>query len=247
MSSLTVNVPVADMRTAADHRSERVSQALYGHVVKSLDVQGDFVLCESGEGYRGWIGRSYLSSGLAISGNVAVVTSLFAVLGRENTGGRLTLPYGARLESGGGELFFDLDGAEITLIFGRLSIDEPVSLSTALEEAHALVSVPYLWGGSSTFGYDCSGFTQAIYRRAGVMLPRDSKDQAQTGREIALVDSLPGDLVFFPGHVAIHLGQRSILHSSRRRGMVAIESLESGHRHYRDDLDGKITTVRRVI
>lgn len=247
MSSLLVGIPVADMRTSADHRSERVSQALYGHLVNTLDAHGDFELCETGDGYRGWIGRSYLSGIPGSSSNITVVTSLFAVFDREHKGGRLTLPYGARIVSGGGDLFYDLDGAEMTLMFGRVNIEETVPLSVALEEAYALVSVPYLWGGASTFGFDCSGFTQAIYRRAGVNLPRDSKDQAQIGREVTLAESLSGDLIFFPGHVALHLGQRMILHSSRLRGMVAIESLNAEHPKYRADLDGKITTIRRVI
>ena len=247
MSRLSVSIPVADMRTSADHRSERVSQALYGHLVTTLEASGDFVLCEADDGYRGWIGRSYLAPAPQGMNNLCIVTSLFAVFDRENTSGRLTLPYGARIVSGGGDLFYDLDGAELTLIFGRVNIEEAVSLNVALAEAHAFVSVPYLWGGASTFGFDCSGFTQAIYRRAGVKLPRDSKDQAMVGREIALAESLSGDLIFFPGHVAIHLGQRMILHSSRLRGMIAIDSLDAEHPQYRADLDGKVTGVRRVI
>ncbi len=247
MSSLSVNIPVADMRTSADHRSERVSQALYGHLVRVHEETGDFVFGETADGYRGWIGRSYLHITPGQLSNNTVVTSLFAVFDREDGGGRLTLPYGARIVSGGGDLFYDLDGAEHTLVFGRVALDEPIPLDRVIEEASALVSVPYLWGGSSTFGFDCSGFTQAIYRRAGVNLPRDSRDQSRVGREVALAESLAGDLIFFPGHVALHLGRREILHSSRLRGMVAVESLNAEHPHFRSDLYGKITTVRRVI
>lgn len=246
MENLTVAIPVADMRQDADHRSQRVSQALYGHSVRSIEDNSEFVRCESADGYNGWIGHSYLVTAPQATNNVCVVTSLFAVFDRTDSGGRLTLPYGARIVSAGGELFHDLDGSEFALVFGRVNIDEPIPLSRAIEEARSLLSVPYLWGGSSTFGYDCSGFTQAVYRRAGIRLPRDSKDQSQFGREVTLDESLVGDLIFFPGHVAIHLGDKDILHASRLRGVVAIESLEAGHRHFRSDLDGKITTIRRA-
>lgn len=246
MESLQVAIPVADMRHSADHRSQRVSQALYGHSVMVIEVSGDFARCESADGYSGWIGRSYLTSALPTSSNVCVVTSLFAIFDHSDGRGRLTLPYGARIVSAGGELFHDIDGSVLSLVFGRVNIDEPMPLKLALDEAESLVSVPYLWGGSSTFGYDCSGFTQAVYRRAGIQLPRDSKDQSLVGREVTLLESVSGDLIFFPGHVAIHLGNKNILHASRLRGVVAIESFEPGHRNYRSDLDDKITTVRRL-
>lgn len=247
MNQTQVIVPVADMRLAADHRSERVSQALYGHLVTVIAASGDFARCDSADGYSGWIGRSYLSTPNSAPGNLAVVTSLLAVFAGENTGSRLTLPYGAHINSGGGDLFYACDRSEYSLVFGRVNMNEPVSLAHAIDEALACVSVPYLWGGASTFGFDCSGFTQAIFRRAGILLPRDSKDQATVGREVAVTESVAGDLIFFPGHVAIHLGQKKILHASRLRGMVAVESLDAGHPNYRADLDGKITTIRRVL
>lgn len=247
MDKAIVCLPVADMRRSPDHRSERVSQALYGHSVTIIETQGEFSLGETEDGYRGWIGNAYLLQEAQQSRNATVVTSLMAVFDGEHRVGRLTLPYGAKIVSGGGDLFHTLDGQKMTLTSGRLGIPESPGFASVLDEALALISVPYLWGGASSFGFDCSGFTQAVFRRLEIQLPRDSKDQALLGNEIRLEESISGDLIFFPGHVAIHLGHLAILHSSRLRGIVAIDSLAPDHSRYRADLAGKITTVRRVL
>lgn len=247
VESFVITVPVADMRHAPDHRSERISQVLYGHSVESIDDRGEFVQCRSADGYTGWIGRAYLTQTQQMSSNNCVITSVFAVLELAEGENRAVLPYGARIASVGADRFRGPNGQDLTLVFGRINVDEPISLVNALDESRTLLSVPYLWGGTSSFGYDCSGLTQAVYRRAGIRLPRDSKDQALVGREVTLADSTGGDLIFFPGHVAIHLGDNDILHASRLRGTVAVESLEPGHKHFRSDLDGKVTAIRRFV
>lgn len=247
MNTKQVIVPVADLRARPEHRSERVSQALYGHLVEAIEQEQDFTLVETVDKYRGWIGSTYLANAGKPSDHMTIVTSLLAVLKIGDTDGRLLLPYGSRIVSGGGDVFYHYDGTELSLIFGRLNATDLVSLDIVMHEALSLISVPYLWGGNSSFGYDCSGFTQELFRRTGTILPRDSKDQAKFGREVSLQESIAGDLILFPGHVAIHLGNSQILHSSRLRGIVQIDSLVPDSSNYRPDLDGKMTTIRRVI
>ncbi len=247
MEKLVVQVPVADMRAAPQHRAERISQALYGHAVDVLAHQDEFVRTRSDDGYSGWIASAYLQHETTLAGNMTVVTSQVAVFSSDDGKRRLSLPYGAVLRSGGGELFYDVNGRDLHLVFGRLSLADKVDLPEALHEAQSLISVPYLWGGSSSYGYDCSGLVQALYRRYGIVLPRDSKDQAATGTEVNLTQAVSGDLVCFPGHVALYLGEGKILHSSRLRAGVQIESLLAGSEDFRADLADKITTIRRVI
>jgi gamma-D-glutamyl-L-lysine dipeptidyl-peptidase len=248
MTVKTIVVPVADMRREPNHRSERLSQALYGFTVVVKDARDQFDLVRTPDGYEGWMAQSYLQEPGASDTSQAVVSSRWALFALD--GGReLALPFGSLVRADcDGELYRDCrDSQRMVLVAG--SVDESIFRPELAPEtiAMSLISSPYLWGGASPFGYDCSGLVQAVFRRCGVDLPRDSKDQSACGQQIALSDAGAGDLIFFPGHVALCLDDLRIIHATRLRGMVLIESLNSDAPDCRHDLIDKVSIVRRVL
>ncbi len=102
--------------------------------------------------------------------------------------------------------------------------------SSVLEIAYLFLNVPYLWGGKSPFGIDCSGFTQTVYKLCGYNLLRDAKEQATQGQVLSFIEeSEPGDLAFFDNeegiitHVGIIMNDYNIIHA---HGKVRIDKLD---------------------
>lgn len=118
-------------------------------------------------------------------------------------------------------------------------------VSTSLEYLNS----PYLWGGNSPYGIDCSGITQVVYALYGIQIPRDAKDQGTVGKTINfLEEAMPGDLVFFDNidgvitHVGILIGDGKIIHAS---GHVRVDKID--HQGiYREDF-GRYTHKTRII
>ncbi len=101
-----------------------------------------------------------------------------------------------------------------------------------MQAAEPFLGAPYRLGGDTAAGIDCSGLTKAVYSRFGCNLPRQSRLQAEVGAPVAALDLAPGDLLFFStnrevgvNHVGIYLGGGKMLHSSSRRGGVAVDRL----------------------
>ena len=102
--------------------------------------------------------------------------------------------------------------------------------STLIESAMKWLGVPYVWGGRTEHGADCSGFAQSVYAFHGIGLRRDSRDQFEAGPVVS-GPAAPGDLLFFAwddkpiSHVGINLGDGRMIHASETRGCVAIDVL----------------------
>jgi len=105
--------------------------------------------------------------------------------------------------------------------------------------AYSYLGTPYRWGGKSTLGIDCSGFTFMVYALNGIYIHRDSAWLPQSPvRKIADCEKKPGDLLYFPGHIALYLGNGEYIHSTAKDGAgVTINSMKRGCVGYRADLD----------
>ena len=108
-----------------------------------------------------------------------------------------------------------------------------------VDTAYSYLGTPYRWGGKSTLGIDCSGFTFMVYALNGIYIHRDSAWIAQSPvRKIVDCEKMPGDLLYFPGHIALYLGDGEYIHSTAKDGAgVTINSLKRGRVGYRADLE----------
>ncbi|SKB74956.1 C40 family peptidase [Daejeonella lutea] len=138
------------------------------------------------------------------------------------------------------------------------------SADQILKSARTMLGVPYLWGGTSTKGVDCSGFTKTSYFLNGVVLPRDASQQALVGEKVDIYEAdtvniakclknlKPGDLLFFAGdkknmritHTALYIGEGQFIQSA---GLVRINSMVSGSANYGDFEARTLVSARRML
>lgn len=231
MPFASINVPAAPVRRKAKHQSEMVNQLLFGESVQLLKRKGKlWVKVRSlHDDYEGWMTSTLLeeTSENAAKLAPAFVTSLPVTSIRMDEK-RLNVPAGSLLpafENGEGLLGNKRYFVEEEVV--RLADRTPgpellVSLTTGW------LNAPYLWGGRTIFGVDCSGFVQVNFRMMGVDLPRDAWQQAGVGNTVKrLSDAKCGDLAFFDDkeeivHVGILLDSERIIHAS---GKVRIDQI----------------------
>jgi cell wall-associated NlpC family hydrolase len=123
---------------------------------------------------------------------------------------------------------------------------EAVTGLKLVNEAKRFLGVPYLWGGVTVTGFDCSGLVRTVFSKFGIYLPRDTKDQISVGERIERDCIKTGDLLFFTRHVGLAVGPTHIIHASRGGGGVRLESLQPGFADYREDLDRDFGQARRM-
>ncbi len=223
------NVPLAPLRLTPSHRSEMVSQLLFGEQVQVTTIEGEWSQVKVVfDNYIAYIESRHIE---LVTRNFTADTMLLerAALAT-NAQQQVLLPKGALLPNYNNGTFL-FNGQAFTCNAAVRKLSTTIGTYSALK-AFALdyLNTPYLWGGRSTFGIDCSGFTQQVYRYVGINLLRDAAQQAEQG---SLIDSIahviPGDLLFFDNqqnkiiHVGVLLENRQILHSS---GHVRIDHVD---------------------
>jgi hypothetical protein len=233
MPFVTCIVPTAPMRKDDAHRSEMVSQLLFGETAEVLEETKNFTRLRCiYDGYEGWCQSSQLAavSEEQLQQNSEQLTSAWETT-IEFNGAPMHLPLGCSL----GLL---VDGkariGPYAFSFNGIPFDPStaiVSGDALKERATQYLNTPYLWGGRSVFGIDCSGFAQQVFRFFQQPLPRDAYQQATTGEVVGfLQEAICGDLAYFDNdegkitHVGILLNNDTIIHSA---GKVRIDKIDS--------------------
>lgn len=134
------------------------------------------------------------------------------------------------------------DGLELAIPEGVAPFGKRGDVASLLAFARSFLGLPYLWGGTTCWGLDCSGLVQLSYAVHGVQLPRDADQQQAATEPVAKVADLQaGDLVFFPGHVGISLGGGRYIHASAKVGCVTLNAFNEDDPLFDPDLLSSFT------
>lgn len=246
------------MRKEPADTAEMVNQVLFGETFEIVEYQKKWSFIRlSHDKYEGWVDNKQMAPCTAeyfqqsITDTPFVSQELVDIVSNEKTAEFFPIFLGSVLP------FYSPEG-KLKIGESEFTFNGPVSSGLKdrqkmVEYAYQYLNAPYLWGGRSPFGIDCSGFTQMVYRLCGFSLPRDSGQQANHGISLSFIEeSEPGDLAFFDNeegrivHVGIILEDNYILHAS---GKVRLDRLDQtgifnrekgGHTH-------KLRVIKKII
>lgn len=243
------NLSIVPLRAEPSDLSEMVTQLLYGEHFKILEKRKKWSFIRlSFDGYEGWVdNKQYINiSAEEYSELDAMELRLSADMvdfATNETKQLLSICMGSAI-SATRILNHSFEGK---VIFGKLP------KSHLIETAIPYLNTPYLWGGKSPFGIDCSGFTQMVYKLNGYKLFRDASQQATQGEALSFIEeSEPGDLAFFDNdegkitHVGIIMEDNYIIHA---HGKVRIDRLDhSGIFNYEmRNHTHRLRVIKRII
>lgn len=242
--------PVLNLHQSPNETSSLVSQGIYGHslyIIKRVNAQ--WALVETEDGYQGYALLKNLTSDSALYRTSKKLRSIASVAGRiypvanMKQPAILSLPFGALIEiiedqnstsPEDWEQVRLIDGAKGWMQKNDLEKIETKTLKKIIRLSKRFLERPYIWGGSSSEGFDCSGYIQTLYRQTGIILPRDSPDQARSYKVISFEKpEQPGDLLFFGintiTHVGMYLGNDRFIHTAfyEKQTQVGISNLKT--------------------
>jgi hypothetical protein len=254
MNTALCTVPVAPIRREPRHEAEIASQLLFGEAVELISNHGDWVeVVGVYDGYAGFCMRNQITEvdeAIAMQDQVPLVNTWSGVMVVNEA--PMHVPFGSAVPG--------LISSETTWGSYRIRSSSKLVMEGAYvfdEESIRLVAFmflnsPYLWGGRSVFGIDCSGYTQNLMRFFGKKLPRDASNQSMLGEDVGfLAEAKCGDLAFFDNdegkiiHVGLLLNEREIIHAA---GKVRIDTIDSAGIINRDNFQRthKLRMVKRV-
>lgn len=259
---------IAALNLLPDFNSERADEAFHGTVLEIIDKNYDpWYKVKTHYDYSGYVNKHDLVSdenaaSIWQNEKYAINRLIADVMSEPKYGSKVTatLVRGCLVKYTG--IFEDkwekiglADGSWGWIRTGFARSIEKLSLSTDEEElrkrivgtALDYIGTQYRWGGKSHFGIDCSGLASMAYMMNGYLLPRDAGPQQDYMKAIKREEAKPGDLVFFPGHVAVYIGEGRYVHSTGREGYTLINSFNKEDENYREDLDKNQTGTATIF
>lgn len=239
---------IAPLRAEPSDKAELVNQVLYGEHFQIVEQQKKWSLIRlSHDAYEGWIdNKQYKQIDDALLHRLTSQTPSFSqelIDMIDTPTGLLSIVPGSRLD--------------VTKLLGHRyeGLSEPVkgSREDLVDTALLFMNAPYLWGGRTPFGIDCSGFTQVVYRINGHQILRDASQQATQGEPLSFIEECqPGDLAFFDNeeghiiHVGILLADNHIIHA---HGQVRIDRIDQSGIFNSDTQQHshKLRVIKRIL
>lgn len=232
------SVSIAPLRRDPAHRSEQVSQLLFGERATIQEESGDnwMKVRSAWDGYEGWCSRGQVT---------ALQPKLFKkparIVCNRHWGklilddGEIELPAGSELTGiKSGKLMIGDHTAKFKGKKAKLG-SVTATGDKLIEIAKHYVSAPYQWGGRTLAGIDCSGLTQIAFKLCGLSIPRDASQQAEIGRTVDfLTEAVAGDVAFFDNaegkivHVGLLIDSSTIIHGTEMSGRVVIDKIDGG-------------------
>lgn len=227
------NLSVIPCRKEPSDRSEMVSQLLFGEHFEVLEEKKSWTLIRIAyDNYECWIDKKQflpLSDVKGINDSTSAITSDLVQLAEDENGTMMSVVLGSSLPKFKNKNF--ILGKQNFSFEGEVIFPSSKAKNHSVSEiAKWYLNAPYLWGGRSPFGLDCSGFTQMVFKIYGIRLKRDAWQQAEQGAPLSFFEEAKeGDLAFFDNedgriiHVGIILADEKIIHAS---GKVRIDKLD---------------------
>ena len=207
---------IIPVRKNSSSKSELVSQLIYGELFEVIEKKEKWFYIESiDDKYCGWINYSQLKE---------ISKQDFKKV--KKTESKLLNNISSEIETENGNMSITIGSKVSSAFIFNHKLKQEYSKNSIIENSLKFLNSPYLWGGRTPYGIDCSGFSQQIYKLNGFQLPRDANQQALQGKEVKLEKAKPGDLAFFGEkkitHVGIIIDSNKIVHAF---GCVRIDYL----------------------
>lgn len=233
-TSAAFTVPVTPLRARPDLSCGTDTELLYGETARVLDIAESWAWVKSDiDGYVGYVPQEALAPPEATPTHIVAVPRTFLYRGADlRFPQAFALSMGSRLHVVGeaetrGTRYFLLDGGLAVVADHCAPVGSPIG-GDYVSIAARFLETPYLWGGRSGFGIDCSGLVQLSMQMAGRRVLRDTDMQAGTiGQPIGRDELTRGDLVFWKGHVAIMENEKTLLHANGHTMTVSREGLDA--------------------